>query len=79
MLTALVSTSLFFIPAIIIASCYTVIVVTIWKKGQTMQAPKVTQSLLPRGKIVVDVFLEDHHTVCQTHRVIGPFRILSSL
>ena len=46
----LVSTSLFFFPAVIIASCYAVIVITIWKKGQTMQAPKVTQSLLPRGE-----------------------------
>ena len=45
----LVCISLFFIPAIIIASCYAVIVITIWRKGQTMQAPKVTQSLLPRG------------------------------
>jgi len=44
----LVCISLFFIPAIIIASCYAVIVITIWRKGQTMQAPKVTQSLLPR-------------------------------
>ena len=46
----LVSTSLFFIPAVIIATCYAVIVATIWRKGQTMVTPKVTQSLLPRGR-----------------------------
>lgn len=32
----LVATSLFFIPAIIIAACYTIIVTTIWKKGRSM-------------------------------------------
>ena len=35
---------------VIIASCYAVIVITIWRKGQTMQPPRVTQSLLPRGQ-----------------------------
>ena len=48
----LVAFSLFVIPAICIASCYFVIVVTIWKKGKVMAPPTVTQSLLPRGEIL---------------------------
>lgn len=44
----LVAFSLFVIPAICIASCYFVIVITIWKKGKVMAPPTVTQSLLPR-------------------------------
>lgn len=32
----IVAISLFFIPAIIIAACYTIIVTTIWKKGRSM-------------------------------------------
>ena len=51
---SLVATSLFFIPAVIIASCYAVIVITIWRKGKTMAAPRVTQSLLPRGEYIID-------------------------
>ena len=47
----LVAFSLFVIPAICIASCYFVIVITIWKKGKVMAPPTVTQSLLPRGEI----------------------------
>lgn len=46
----LASLSMFVIPAIIIASCYTVIVITIWKKGKVMQPPTCTQALLPRGE-----------------------------
>ena len=46
----LVAFSLFVIPAILIASCYFVIVITIWKKGKVMAPPTVTQSLLPRGE-----------------------------
>jgi len=44
----LVAISLFVIPAICIAACYFVIVITIWKKGKVMVPPSVTQSLLPR-------------------------------
>ena len=51
---SLVATSLFFIPAVIIASCYAVIVITIWRKGKTMAAPRVTQSLLPRGEYFIE-------------------------
>ena len=33
----LISIVLFFIPAILISACYIIIVITIWKKGKTMQ------------------------------------------
>ena len=45
----LVAVSLFLVPAILIASCYTIIVITIWKKGKVMAPPTATQALLPRG------------------------------
>ena len=48
----LVALSLFLIPAICIASCYTIIVITIWKKGKVMAPPTATQALLPRGELV---------------------------
>jgi len=44
----LVAVSLFLVPAILIASCYTIIVITIWKKGKVMAPPTATQALLPR-------------------------------
>jgi hypothetical protein len=47
----LVALSLFIFPALIIASCYTLIVVTIWKKSKIMQPPLCTSAILPRGNI----------------------------
>ena len=47
---SLVALSLFIFPALIIASCYTLIVVTIWKKSKIMQPPMCTSAILPRGK-----------------------------
>ena len=44
----LVAISLFFLPTIIIASCYTVIVATVWNKGRAMAPPTCTPALLPR-------------------------------
>ena len=65
----LVATSLFFIPAVIIASCYAVIVITIWRKGKNMAAPKVTQSLLPRGEYMASYLVGSlaRLTYKQTH------------
>merc|ERR1711892_534129 len=40
--------SLFIFPALIIASCYTLIVLTIWKKSKIMQPPMCTSAILPR-------------------------------
>jgi neuropeptide S receptor 1 len=37
---ALVSTTLFVIPAILIAACYIIIVRTIWNKGKEMSVSK---------------------------------------
>ncbi|XP_071037798.1 cardioacceleratory peptide receptor-like [Parasteatoda tepidariorum] len=41
---SLVAISLFFIPALIIAACYTVIVHTIWTKSRLMSYPKLSKS-----------------------------------
>lgn len=40
----LVAISLFFLPALIIAACYTVIVYTIWTNSRTMSYPKINKS-----------------------------------
>ncbi|KFM67504.1 hypothetical protein X975_02967, partial [Stegodyphus mimosarum] len=40
----LVAASLFFLPAFIIAACYTVIVYTIWTKSRLMGYPKLSKS-----------------------------------
>ncbi|XP_054715959.1 cardioacceleratory peptide receptor-like isoform X2 [Uloborus diversus] len=40
----MVAASLFFLPAIIIAACYTVIVYTIWTKSRLMSYPKLSKS-----------------------------------
>ncbi|XP_015921276.1 cardioacceleratory peptide receptor-like isoform X2 [Parasteatoda tepidariorum] len=40
----LVAASLFFLPALIIAACYTVIVYTIWTKSRIMSYPKLSKS-----------------------------------
>eukprot|EP00092_Neocalanus_flemingeri_P015369 GFUD01016630.1.p1 GENE.GFUD01016630.1~~GFUD01016630.1.p1 ORF type:complete len:430 (-),score=35.45 GFUD01016630.1:169-1458(-) len=45
---SLVALSLFIFPALIIAFCYTVIVITIWKKSKIMQPPLFTSAILPR-------------------------------
>lgn len=45
---SLVSLSIFIIPAVIIAICYTTITVTIWRRGRIMQPPMVTYAILPR-------------------------------
>merc|ERR1719480_415452 len=45
---SLVALSLFIFPALIIASCYTLIVITIWKKSKIMQPPLCTSAILPR-------------------------------
>jgi len=45
---SLVALSLFIIPALIIAACYTFIVITIWKKSKIMQPPLITSAILPR-------------------------------
>lgn len=37
---SLVSTSLFFLPALIITACYAIIIRTIWQKGAVMAPPK---------------------------------------
>ena len=44
----LVALSLFFLPTLIIASCYAVIVATVWHKGRAMAPPTCTPALLPR-------------------------------
>ena len=44
----LVALSLFFLPTMIIASCYAVIVATVWHKGRAMAPPTCTPALLPR-------------------------------
>jgi neuropeptide S receptor 1 len=44
----LVAISLFFLPTLIIAYCYTVIVATVWNKGRAMAPPTCTPALLPR-------------------------------
>jgi len=45
---SLVSLSIFIVPAVIIAVCYTTITVTIWRRGRIMQPPLVTYAILPR-------------------------------
>jgi len=47
----LVSLSIFILPALIIATCYTAITLTIWKRGRVMQPPVVTFAILPRGEL----------------------------
>lgn len=40
----LVATSLFFLPALVIAACYSVIVYTIWTKSKILSYPKLSSS-----------------------------------
>ncbi|GIY31313.1 cardioacceleratory peptide receptor [Caerostris darwini] len=46
----LVAVSLFFLPALIIAACYTVIVYTIWTKSRLMSYPKLSKSSIADSK-----------------------------
>ncbi|XP_055950492.1 cardioacceleratory peptide receptor-like isoform X2 [Argiope bruennichi] len=46
----LVAASLFFLPALIIAACYTVIVYTIWTKSRLMSYPKLSKSSIADSK-----------------------------
>jgi len=45
---SLVALSLLIMPALIIAFCYTVIVITIWKKSKIMQPPLIASAIIPR-------------------------------
>jgi len=44
----LVSLSVFIVPAIIIAVCYTTITITIWRRSRILHPPIVTYAILPR-------------------------------
>ncbi|GFQ71144.1 cardioacceleratory peptide receptor [Trichonephila clavata] len=46
----LVAVSLFFLPALIIAACYTIIVYTIWTKSRLMSYPKLSKSSIADSK-----------------------------
>ncbi|CAL1293459.1 unnamed protein product [Larinioides sclopetarius] len=46
----LVAASLFFVPALVIAACYTVIVHTIWTKSRLMSYPKLSKSSIADSK-----------------------------
>ncbi|CAL1301215.1 unnamed protein product [Larinioides sclopetarius] len=46
----LVAASLFFVPAFVIAACYTVIVHTIWTKSRLMSYPKLSKSSIADSK-----------------------------
>ena len=51
----LVALSLFFLPTMIIASCYAVIVATVWHKGRAMAPPTCTPALLPRYSFLLTI------------------------
>ena len=46
---SLVATSLFFIPAIIIAACYSIIVTVIWRRGRNQTSLPTTSSTTTTG------------------------------
>merc|ERR1719228_865279 len=72
----LVALSLFIFPALIIASCYTLIVVTIWRKSKIMQPPLVTSAILPRVPLTEArrqrIVLEDAETRRASSRGLIP-------
>jgi len=72
----LVALSLFIFPALIIASCYTLIVVTIWRKSKIMQPPLITSAILPRVPLTEArrqrIVLEDAETRRASSRGLIP-------